>query len=487
MGKLTERYKNSPKQVKAALWFLICSFLQRGISVLTTPIFTRVLTTAEYGQYSTFNSWMSIITIFITFNLYSGVYTQGLIKNSDDRDVYSSTMEGLMTTLVACGTVAYLLFRNFWNSLFSLTTAQMLCMLVMIWATAAYRFWAAEQRVLLTYKRLVAVTLIASCARPVLSLILVLTASYDKVTARVLGLAIVDFAAFIGLYYIQMRRGKKFFSGPYWKNAILFHLPLIPHYLSQTVLSSADRIMIRSMVGSSEAGIYGLAYSVSQIMLLFNSALTQTLSPWIYQKIKDKKVQDIHGIAYGSLLLIAAVNLLLMALAPEVIRIFAPESYYAAIYVIPPVSMSVIFIFCYDLFAKFAFYYERTKFVMVASIIAASANIVLNLIFIPMFGYVAAGYTTLACYMIYAVAHYLFMNRVCKLDMDGERPYKTRILIAIIAVFMALGFYFLFTYNFPILRYASLAVMVVVLILLRKRIRSLVDSLMNMRRDRRKS
>ncbi len=484
---MTESYKNSPKQVKAALWFLICSFLQRGISVITTPIFTRVLTTAEYGQYSTFNSWMSIITIFITLNLYSGEYTQGLIKHSDDREVYSSSLEGLMTTLVACATVAYALFHNFWNNLFSLTTAQMLCMLVMIWATAVYRFWATEQRVLLTYKRLVAVTLIASCARPVLSLILVVTATYDKVTARVLGLAIVDMAVFVGLFYIQMKRGKKFFSGAYWKNAILFHLPLIPHYLSQTVLSGADRIMIRSMVGSSEAGIYGLAYSVSQIMLLFNSALTQTMSPWIYQKIKDKKVQDIRGIAYGALLLIAVVNLLLMALAPEVIRIFAPSSYYAAIYVIPPVSMSVIFIFCYDLFAKFAFYFERTKFIMVASIIAAAANIGLNLVFIPMFGYVAAGYTTLACYMIYAIAHYLFMNRVCKLDMDGERPYSTRILLLIIVVFMALGFYFLFTYNYPILRYASLAVMVVILILLRKRIRSLVSNLMSMRRSNRKS
>ncbi len=483
MSKLSERYKNSPRQVKAALWFLICSFLQRGISVLTTPIFTRVLSTAEYGQYTTFNSWMSIITIFITLNLYSGVYTRGLIEFSDDRDVYSSSLNGLMTTLVGSATIAYVLFHNFWNNLFSLTTVQMLAMLVMIWASSAYRFWAAKQRVLLNYKRLVAITLIVSCARPVLSLILVLHAE-DKVTARILGLAIVDLIGYIGLYYIQMKRGKKFFSGFYWKNAILFHLPLIPHYLSQTVLSSADRIMIRTMVGSSEAGIYGLAYSISQIMLLFNSALTQTMTPWIYQKIKDKKVQDIHGIAYGALLIIAVVNLLLMALAPEVIRIFAPSSYYAAIWTIPPVSMSVIFIFCYDLFAEFEFYYEKTKFIMVASIMGAAANIFLNYFFIQWFGYIAAGYTTLICYIIYALAHYLFMNRVCKQKLDGEKPYSTKILLLIIVVFMALGFYFLFTYNFPILRYASLAVMVVILILMRKRIMELVNSLLSMRRKR---
>ncbi len=483
MSRLIENYKKLPIQVKASLWFLICSILQRGISVLTTPIFTRLLSTSEYGQYSVFNSWLSIVTIFVTFNLYYGVYTQGLIKYSDDRAVYSSSLEGLSTTLTAAGTVAYLLFHNFWNNLFSLTTVQMLAMLVIIWATAAYRFWAAEQRVELKYKRLVIVTLIISFAKPVLSLIFVINAT-DKVTARILGLALGELIGGIGLYCIQMKRGKRFFSGKYWKHALLFNLPLIPHYLSQTVLQSADRIMISSMVGSSEAGIYGLAYQISLIMTLFNNALSQTLSPWIYQKIKDRRARDIHRIAYASLGIIAAVNILLMALAPEVVAIFAPSSYYEAIWIIPPVAMSVFFMFSYDLFAKFAFYYERTKFIMVASIIGAIANIVLNYIFIPRFGYMAAGYTTLICYVIYAVGHYMFMNRVCKQDMNGERPYSTKIIVLLSCGFMALGFYFLITYNFMILRYSSLAVIVIVMILARKQIMRMVRSVLATRRNR---
>ncbi len=465
------------------MWFLVCSFLQRGISVITTPIFTRLLSTAEYGQYTVFNSWLSIVTIFITFRLYQGVYTQGLVKFDQDRAVFSSSLQGLTTTLCAAGTVAYLLFHNFWNNLFSLTTAQMLCMLVMIWATAAFNFWAAEQRVVLKYRRLVLVTLIVSLAKPLLGIFLVLHAE-DKVTARIFGLALVELIGYVGLYYIQMKRGKKFFSRRFWKYALLFNLPLIPHYLSQTVLSSADRIMIANMVGDNEAGIYGLAYSVSQIMLLFNTALTQTLSPWLYQKIKSRKVGEIKGVAYGSLGIIAIVNLLLIALAPEVIAVFAPSSYAAAIWTIPPVAMSGLFIFAYDLFAAFEFYFEKTRFIMVASILGAVANIVLNLLFIPIFGYIAAGYTTLICYIIYAVVHYLFMNRVCRQNLDGERPYNTRTLLLLAVGFMAVGFYFLFTYNFPIVRYVSLAVVVVALILARKPIMRLIRDLMSTRRNR---
>ena len=78
--KVAERYREMPVQIKASFWFLLCSFLQKGISVITTPIFTRLLSTAEYGQYNVFNSWLSIATIFITLNLSYGVYTQGLIN-----------------------------------------------------------------------------------------------------------------------------------------------------------------------------------------------------------------------------------------------------------------------------------------------------------------------------------------------------------------------------------------------------------------------
>ena len=73
------RYKSFPIQVKASLWFLICSFLQKGISTVTTPIFTRIMNTTEYGQYNVFNSWLSIASIFVSLSLTGGVYAQVLV------------------------------------------------------------------------------------------------------------------------------------------------------------------------------------------------------------------------------------------------------------------------------------------------------------------------------------------------------------------------------------------------------------------------
>ena len=166
MGKILQKYQNMSVQVRASFWFLICSFLQKGISSLTTPIFTRLLSTEDYGQYGAFNSWLGIITIFVSLNLFYGVYTQGLVKFEEERRVYSSSMQGLTLTLCLGWTAVYLLFRTFWNRLFSLTTVQMLAMMVMIWATAAFSFWAAEQRVTYSYRKLVLITLLISAAKP---------------------------------------------------------------------------------------------------------------------------------------------------------------------------------------------------------------------------------------------------------------------------------------------------------------------------------
>ena len=482
MKAILQKYKNLSKPLRASFWFLICSFLQKGISVITTPIFTRLMTTAEYGNYNAFNSWLGIITIFITLRLYSGVYNQGLVKFSEDRKIYSSSLQGLTLTLMTGWTVVYFLFRPFFNQIFSVTTVQMLAMLVMIWTTAVFNFWAAEQRVSFEYRKLVLVTLLVSLAKPVIGVIFVIHAE-DKVTARILGLALVELIGYSWMFIVQLLRGRTFYSARFWKHALKFNLPLIPHYLSAVVLNSSDRLMIRSMVSESAAGIYSLAYSVSQIMTLFNTALVQTINPWMYQKIKDDKTEDLPGVAYPALLLIALINLLLIAFAPEIVAVFAPAEYYDAVYVIPPVAMSVYFMFAYSLFANFEFYYEKTKLISAATTFGAVLNLVLNYICIPVFGYAAAGYTTLVCYIFYTVFHYIFMLRVCDEFLDGRRVYDTKKLLLLTGGFCGSGFLLLFSYGQPPLRYALLLCMLAALFVFRKKLTRMLRSLLKKKKE----
>ena len=450
--KLLDKYNSLSIQIKATFWFFVCSVLQRGISTITTPIFTRLLSTAEYGQFSVFNSWLSIIQIFVTLNLSAGVYTMGLVKFREEENVFTSSLQGLNLLLCILWTGIYLLFLNFWNNLLSLTTVQMLSMLVMIWATGSFNFWMTTQRNQFRYRELVIVTLIVSFLKPVVGIFLV-THAEDKVTARILGLALVELVCYTGFFVSQMAKGKVFYSQKFWKYAILFNLPLLPHYLAGTVLSSSDRIMIERLIGASAAGIYSLAYSLSLVMLMVNDSLNKTMVPWLYQRIREKDYSKIANRIYVSLILIAVANLALIAFAPEIIRIFAPPQYHEAIYVIPPVAMSVYVRYLYLCFVPFEFYFEKRVWTTICTFTSAVVNVILNLIFIPFFGYQAAGYTTLICYSIDSLLHYFFMRKVCKIYLDDLHPYDPNVLLGISAGFMMLGFLYIPLYSNMMLRY----------------------------------
>lgn len=478
--KLYKKYINIPNQIKASLWFFVCAFLQKGISFITTPIFTRVLSIAEYGQFNVFMSWMSVLTVFISLNLYYGVYVRGLVKFENDRKVFTSSLQGLMLALVLGWTIVYLLFRGFFNDMFGLTTVQMLFMIVLIWTTGVFNFWATEKRVELKYKSLVLITILVSIAKPVISLILIKN-STDKVTARILGLVLVELIFYSGLFLKQIIDGKKIFSMFYWKHALAFNIPLIPHYLSTSILNSADRIMIDKMIGPSQAGIYSLAYSISMIMTMLNTALMQTIEPWMYKKIKNNCIEEISKVAYPCFVLVAIINIALIAIAPEVIKLFAPSEYVEAIYVIPPIAMSVFFMFSYTFFAVFEFYYKKTKQIAFATSLGAILNISMNYIFIKIFGYFAAGYTTLICFCIYTLLHYYFMSKICNEKLYGRKPFNMKIYFFIALVFLLISFVFLTTYSNNFLRILLILLIIVIGLFCSKRIYKEIDNLVHLK------
>lgn len=483
MNKYMQKYRQMPAPIKASLWFLMCSFFQKGLSTITTPIFTRILTTEEYGQISVFNSWMSIIAPIVCLNLYSGVYSQGLVKFEEDRKRYSSSLQGLCFTLTAMWGMIYLSGRNFWNNLLSLTTMQGIAMLIMIWASSTFSFWSMNQRVDFKYKKLVLLTVAVSIVQPIVGITLILN-SEDKVTARILGIAAVQLVFYFGTFITQMLQGKQFFSKRYWVYALKFNIPLLPHYLSIHLLSSSDRIMISKLVGNGQAGIYNLAHAVALIMTIFNTAMLQTIEPWIYRKLKENRTMDLAMVAYPTFIAVAIVNILLILFAPEIIAIFAPVEYQEAVWTIPGLALSVFFMFLYTFFATFEFYYEKTSYIASATVGGALLNIVLNYIFIKKFGYIVAGYTTLFSYIVFAVLHYYFCHRICKEYMDGVKPYNTKAILAISAGTLLTGLSILLVYPYPLARYGFIVLLLAGLVMFRKRIISTAKMIWATKKER---
>ena len=479
---LIRKYHNIPVQLKASFWFVVCSFVQKGISLITTPIFTRLLTTYEYGKYSVFSSWLNFFTIIITLDICEGVYSQGLVKFEKDKRAFASSMQGLTMCLCLVWLIIYSFFCNFLNSVLLLTTTQVLVMFGLIWTSTIFNFWAAYERVQYRYVKLVFMTLLVAVAKPVISILFIYWFK-NRFMARILGLLVAQLI-YIVLFFRQLTEGRTFFHKKYWIYVLKFNVLLLPHYLSTSVINGADRIMIEKMIGVEEAGIYSLAYSVALILSILNSALFQTITPWLYTKIKEKDFTGIPRVAYPTMILIAGINTLLILFAPEIIHIFAPKEYYNAIYVIPPVTMSVFFMFIYGYFACFEFYYEKSHYISFATFIEATLNIGLNYIFIKKYGYYAAGYTTLFCYFLFAFLHYYFMKKVCKQYLEGICVYDWKKILKITISFLCIGFGVAFTYPFPYVRYLLIVIFMGISICKRKSVFKMVEDILLIKKQK---
>ncbi len=451
---LLEIYKSLSAPARASIWFLVCNILQMGLNVLSTPIFTRIMTQDEFGVTNTYNSWRSILMIFTSLNLSYGVFNNAMVKYEDSktRDQYVSSMQCLYG-LITVGFFCFYLFNMSWcNSVLDMSTELVVILFLDLLCYPALLFWSGRQRYEFKYKALVIITFIMSVAYVVFGIVAVLL-SEDKAFAKIASGVVINIV-FCGFFFVyHFIKGKKLFVPKFWKFALAFNIPLIPHYLSEMILTQSDRIMITKFEGEAATANYSIAYSIVLIMQLVMSAINASFIPWAYGCLKKKDFKSLKNMGNMIIILIAGCIFLLMMFVPEIIYIFAGKDYADAVYCIPPIALSIFFMILYDLFSTVEFFYAKNIFVMVASVMAAALNVALNMYFIPIYGYHAAGYTTLFCYVAYALGHFVFYKFICKKTLDVKNIYDGKLLLMFSIIMFAITLMVNFVYDQFIIRY----------------------------------
>lgn len=433
--EIYRKYKTMNIAVKASLWFALCSIFQKGISVITLPIFTRLMPTGQFGEYSIFQTWYNILILVVTLNIQSEIFNKGLITNSDKKDRYTANQMGLLLFLSGCFFVFYLLLRRPINMLMELNTFLMIVMLVEILANAIISLWSARKRFDYEYTKIVILTVLTSILNPIVGVVAVIF-SEDKAQARIVSNAIVPFLVSIVIMIAIIQKGKLFSNLKWWKTAIMASLPLLPHYLSLVLLNQSDKLMINHFCGAEDAAIYSVAHSAGLLMTIVNTSINGSFVPWVYTKLQEKDTQGITKVTFSISALVLFCNMILIWFAPEAIMILASPQYSLATYCLVPIATSVFFFFVYTIIVDIEIYYEKNHYVAIASVIAAILNLLLNYLCIPKFGFLAAGYTTLVSYCFTMIIHFVFLKKIQRSEKSKVQiiDYKKIIILSIILI-----------------------------------------------------
>ena len=246
---------------------------------------------------------------------------------------------------------------------------------------------------------------------------------------------------YILIYFFRKQKPK--YNKEYWEYGLKYSLPIIPHGISQVLLSQFDRVMVQKIISSSAAGIYSFSYNMGIIVQTIATSLDTAYSTWFYEQMDSKKYDLIKIRANTYIKFFTIIVILLLLICPEVIKIMSPKSYWNSVYCAFPIIVSTYFTFLYTLIAQIEYFHKKTNYIALGTLFAAIINVILNLIFIPKYGYIAAAYTTLFSYILYSIFHYILSYKIIKFHLYDVKY----ILINIGIVFLSLIFSIIFVNN----------------------------------------
>lgn len=460
------------KTFNATVWYVVSSFLTKGIAFLSVPLFSRMLTTHDFGIYSNYTTWYSILTIIMTLCLQASL-VRGRFDYADSLDSFvgSLLLFGSFFTILL-GSVLFV-FSNFFCQLFVLEKKYLYIMVCCILVSPAYEMFMSIQRFRYKYKLVTLLSLVSSILSIVLSFFLI-SAMTDKLLGRVIGAYLPSFVVSLGCYYLFLRKTK--FSFNYCKYALVISIPYIFHLLSGTILNGSDKAMITNMCGAEKNAIYSMAYNVGIIVSVIWASMNNAYAPYIGECINEKKYNSLKQTSKIYLLVFAYIIIGIMLLAPEILWIMGGDKYAQSIGAIPPVMLSYYYVFVYSLYVNIEQYEKKTLGMAIATCLCALLNLILNYIFIGIYGYIAAAYTTLICYFFMAIVHYLLVKK-----MDLAHVYDTKFNVVISGAITVVTFICLILYKNNIVRFIVVALYLLITVYItirqRKRIIPLIKGL----------
>jgi len=433
------------KVVKAGTWYTLTNFFTIGISFLTLPIFTRLLSTEDYGITSVYSSYLNIFVIVFSLDVVASIQ-RGKFDFKDNYNQFVSSVLFLGTISFIIFSLLILAFQSFFSKMLDLEPILLYVLLINAFFVFVQNLVLAKFRVEYNYKKISLIQIANSLIGVILSIILITRFfTNTKYLGRILGSSLpVIISGFILLLYI-FTQGKEIINKIYWKYALIISVPLILHNLAGIINAQFDRIFINKYIGSSEAGIYSFAYNVGMIIDVLWVSTNQAWVPWFYERMDANNYSAIRKRAKNFRDFFTLAYILILFVSPEIIKVMADKRYWDGLVIVPYIFMAYYFNLMYSFEVNVEFYTRKTHLVSIGTILGAVINVVLNIVLIPKYGYVIAAVTTVISNFSLFVFNFIIVNYLLRIRIFGIRFHLVSLSYVVIAttVFMVFQNYLL--------------------------------------------
>ncbi len=194
--------------------------------------------------------------------------------------------------------------------------------------------------------------------------------------------------------------------------SLRYSLPLIPHSLSGVILVYFDKIILNRLEGSSSVGLYSIGFQAALILQLVLVSFNSSWVPVFFEKMNSGAEREIRKLVVSYARVVFVFSLLLALFGPGVLRLVVHSDYYEGISVFRILLTGYLVFYFYLLLTNISFYRKKTFLISLFTITACGVNIVLNYLFIPVYGMKAAAWATLVSMSVLVLLHWITVRFV---------------------------------------------------------------------------
>lgn len=431
--------RNQRNYLVASIYYLVGNVIGQGVVLLSSIIFTRLMSKADYGLVSTYNSWVLILNTFIGLNLFVSV-RNAYIDYSKNYKAFCSSV--LVFSLISSAGFSIIIIVG--CKLFNANMPIIVVALAIIQAISvhAVNYISAIYSMENKYKARTAFMVLPNVVHTVLSIVLVYVLCDNQYLGKILGNSVgMAIFALIVIYIVFREKSPSLLNaGEYWKYAGVIAIPGIAYTLADLLLMQSDRIMLTSLSGAEETAIYSVVYNVGSILIALYTAINGSWTPWFYKKLAVNEINRIKEVQRYYVLIFVGVSVCLLFVSPEIIKILAPKEYWSGIVYVNLIIMASFLIFLYSFFTTYLMYSKKVGIIAINTIIAASVNIIMNRVLISEYRAVGAAYATIISYILLFILNFLAVKRENK-DIFDKKSFGIGVILIILSSIFYQGVY----------------------------------------------
>ncbi|MDD3858805.1 MAG: oligosaccharide flippase family protein [Bacteroidales bacterium] len=440
----------------------LSSILGRLLNYLLVPLYTRLFAPEVYGIVTELYAYVTFLLILLTYGMETGFF-----RFAQDKSIFDKVYSSILVSITATSTLFIALLLIFLTPIANLLDYQLnpeyiLWMGLIVALDSLISIPFAKLRLQNKAWKFAILKLINIGINIGLNLFFLLLC--PKLTSSNPDSALLSlYSPTIGVGYVfianlianvftllmllpEILNIKFSFDKALLKKILIYAMPLLIAGFAGMINETLDRVLLKHLVPDSlnpmeQLGIYGANYKLAILMTLFIQMFRYAAEPFFFNNKNESNARELYAKATKYFIICGLMIFLGVMFYIDFIKYFIDVNYHEGLKVVPILLLANLFL---GIFFNFSIWYklnDMTKYGAYLAIFGAILTIVLNVVLVPIYGYVGSAWATLICYVAMTLLSFYW----------GQKYYKVPygILNAVFYFVFALGLYFISIYLRP--------------------------------------